>query len=153
MGLDIYFSKRKKELKEVAYFRKVNFLVKYVDEIKGEIDNCEDVILEKKDIEELVRRCDLVINSLKSSELKKIKYVSCIQYENGIEKDIYGEKDVFVNTKIAEELLPTTEGFFFGSASYDEYYLEDVKKVKSDMERILKEVDFETEEVVFYISY
>lgn len=29
----------------------------------------------------------------------------------------------------AEELLPTQEGFFFGSTDYDEYYFEDVESV------------------------
>lgn len=30
----------------------------------------------------------------------------------------------------AKELLPTLEGFFFGSTDYDDYYFEDVKSVR-----------------------
>lgn len=150
MGLDIYFNKRNKARKEIAYFRKVNFLVKYVDEVLGrEVDNCRDVVLEKEDIEELVRRCGTVIDSLKNSKKKEVQYET--GWCNG--ETTYATKKVFTGTKVAEELLPTMNGFFFGSTDYDEDYLDNVKQVKEDMERILKEVDFDTEEVVFYISY
>lgn len=149
MGLDIYFDKRKKQREEVAYFRKVNFLVKYVDEIKGEVENCTDVILSKEDIEELVKRCGTVIDSLKKSKKKEVQYET--GWCNG--ETTYATKKVFTKTKVAEELLPTTFGFFFGSADYDEWYMQELLDVKKDMEKILNEVDFENEEVVFYISY
>lgn len=47
----------------------------------------------------------------------------------------------------AEELLPTTSGFFFGSTEYDEWYIEDIKHTKESLERVISEtndtVDFE----------
>ncbi len=36
-------------------------------------------------------------------------------------------KDVLVNPSRANELLPTTSGFFFGGTEYDEYYLSDLE--------------------------
>lgn len=39
----------------------------------------------------------------------------------------------------AKELLPTAEGFFFGSTEYDEYYFENVKDVKKYIEEVLLE--------------
>lgn len=39
------------------------------------------------------------------------------------------------NTK-AEEILPTTSGFFFGSTDYDKYYFEDVKNCKEQMKKL-----------------
>lgn len=38
---------------------------------------------------------------------------------------------------MAETLLPTMEGFFFGSTDYDEYYFEDVKEVRDYVKDIL----------------
>lgn len=38
-------------------------------------------------------------------------------------------KEVLDDHSKAEELLPTMEGFFFGSTDYDEYYFEDVQEV------------------------
>lgn len=39
-------------------------------------------------------------------------------------------KQVLKNHDLAEELLPTMEGFFFGSTDYDEAYFDDVKRVR-----------------------
>ena len=36
-------------------------------------------------------------------------------------------KIVMKNKKLAPELLPTQEGFFFGSYEYDDYYFKDIK--------------------------
>ena len=33
------------------------------------------------------------------------------------------------NHELADKLLPTMNGFFFGSTDYDEYYYDDVKQV------------------------
>lgn len=41
------------------------------------------------------------------------------------------------NTK-ASELLPTTEGFFFGSQEYDEWYFEELKYTKRLIESVLE---------------
>ena len=35
-------------------------------------------------------------------------------------------EQVLENEKMAKELLPTTDGFFFGSTEYDEYYFENL---------------------------
>lgn len=39
-------------------------------------------------------------------------------------------KQVLKNHNLAEKLLPTMDGFFFGCTSYDESYFDDVKKVR-----------------------
>jgi hypothetical protein len=40
------------------------------------------------------------------------------------------------NIDIAKDLLPNTEGFFFGSQEYDEYYFEDIAQVLKDLKAI-----------------
>ena len=93
MGLDSTFSK----VRQIGYFRKVNFLVKCFENIKGmQIENCVPIMISKKDVEELLNRC--------------IK--------------------VLANHSLAEALLPTQEGFFFGNTDYNDYYFKDVKSVK-----------------------
>jgi hypothetical protein len=39
-------------------------------------------------------------------------------------------EDVLADFSLADKLLPTKDGFFFGSTDYDENYIEDVKEVK-----------------------
>ena len=99
MGLDIFF--RKTTSTEISYFRKVNFLVEYFENILGvdEILNCQSYTISKQDIEELIARCQFVL----------------------------------LNPELAEKLLPTRPGFFFGNTEYNEYYLKDVKDVLDDM--------------------
>lgn len=60
----------------------------------------------------------------------------------------------------AEELLPTMNGFFFGSTDYNEYYFENVKSVKEWIENTLlpefntlKDEDGTFETIEFYTWY
>ncbi len=45
---------------------------------------------------------------------------------------------VLANHDLAEELLPTQSGFFFGGTSYDEYYFSDLEDTKEILEEALK---------------
>ena len=45
---------------------------------------------------------------------------------------------VLADHTLAEELLPTCSGFFFGSTEYDEYYFKDVLRVLDTCESLLK---------------
>lgn len=67
MGLDITLKTRKSE----KYFRKVNFLIPFVEsKIGHELDDCEWVTLTKADLEDLVARCkEVLANHDKAEEL------------------------------------------------------------------------------------
>jgi len=43
------------------------------------------------------------------------------------------------NNDLAEELLPTAEGFFFGGTEFDEYYFEQVERTLKMFEELLEE--------------
>jgi hypothetical protein len=54
-------------------------------------------------------------------------------------------KEVLADHSKAEELLPTQQGFFFGSTEYDEYYFQDLELTKKILKNALsmpKEWDF-----------
>ena len=40
-------------------------------------------------------------------------------------------------------MLPTIEGFFFGSTNYDQWYIEKLKETVEQVERILKDTDLD----------
>ena len=42
------------------------------------------------------------------------------------------------DTELAEELLPTRSGFFFGSTEYDEWYFEDMVEILKEFGKLLK---------------
>lgn len=56
-------------------------------------------------------------------------------------------KQVIGNRDLADDLLPSQEGFFFGSTEYDEYYFGDLLETVEMLESALKETpdgwDFE----------
>lgn len=47
-------------------------------------------------------------------------------------------KEVLADHSKAEELLPTTDGFFFGSTDYDEWYYEDLRYTVHLLERVIE---------------
>jgi hypothetical protein len=54
-------------------------------------------------------------------------------------------KEVLADKSKADELLPTQQGFFFGSTEYDEYYFHDLEHTKKILKNALsmpKEWDF-----------
>ena len=55
-------------------------------------------------------------------------------------------KEVLQNFKQAEELLPTREGFFFGSTAYDEDYYEDLHNTIEQLK------DIDDEDIYEYTS-
>ena len=90
---------------EVAYFRKVNFLIPFF----GYEENCSNIEIDKYQVEDLVDAC----------------------------------KAVLEDHSKAEELLPTTAGFFFGSTEYDDWYFGDVQNVKDKFEEVLADFDMD----------
>ena len=98
--------------KEVAYFRKVNLLLRYFNYQK----NCTYQELSKENVESLVEDCQKVLDLYQK----------------------YQGEDI---TDKLEELLPTTSGFFFGSTDYDDWYFDDAieivcKKYKSKIKDV-----------------
>jgi len=54
------------------------------------------------------------------------------------------------DTSVAEELLPTCQGFFFGSTDYDNWYVQDLTDTVNALEQILKEDDPEDYDISYY---
>jgi hypothetical protein len=48
-------------------------------------------------------------------------------------------KKVLDNNELADELLPSTDGFFFGSTNYDEWYFKDLTNTVEIIETLLSE--------------
>lgn len=129
MGLDIDFIKVRQRRKELSYFRKVNFLVKFfndkiVEYCEGTILDGLDIPIDKEWCEELLDKCNKVVD--KYNELKA-SYTPDTNGDNTILFESEEANDLFA--KFASETLPTMAGFFYGSTDYDEWYLDDVKDV------------------------
>ena len=123
MGLDIYFSRIKKTSDDLVYFRKVNFLVGFVEEqTQDYVPNLQGIEFTKEMAEELKDRCERVL----------------------------------ANHGLAQILLPTTKGCFFGNYEYNDIYFKEVKGVLDELNNTIiplyEDLD-EDEYVEFAISY
>lgn len=145
--IDINIKKDGKEIKinpkkityieeDAAYWRKANQIHNwFVTNVQDGEDNCSSYYVSNEQIKDLIDTCKKVRDSLVSSETKEI------------EIDEYGRKDkvtIFVNTDVAENLLPSQSGFFFGSTHYDQWYLNDIEHTIEQLESLdLEESEYE----------
>lgn len=96
---------------ETCYWRKANAIHKwFVDNVQDGNDDCGEYEVSFEKLQELLNIC---------KELKSKMVLSEDTNENGYK--------YVVNYTICEKLLPTQDGFFFGSTSYDEWYYKDIE--------------------------
>jgi hypothetical protein len=120
---------------EVMYWRKFNALHNwFVDNVQGGDDNCQTSYVDKEQLTELVDVLRKVKESLDKSPKGVVEVVG--GWKDGEEYKVPVE--VFEDTSVAEELLPTASGFFFGGTEYDDYYLECVTETLEVLEKELE---------------
>ena len=60
---------------------------------------------------------------------------------------------VFDDPSLAEELLPSQAGFFFGSTDYDDWYITDIKLTIDQIDRILKPIKSDYADFIYRASW
>jgi len=69
-------------------------------------------------------------------------------------KELLGTvKRVLADKSLAERLLPTQEGFFFGGTEYDEYYFSDLENTQKSLEEVISAPDFGSAEYYYHSSW
>lgn len=149
MGLDIYFEKRKNDLAALKKFQEaVREREEYCDKIyKDDQKPSDDEVKEYYRLDEICKK----LNPRKEiAYFRKINFLmEFFNYEGNCEyKEIPLEcfddlkdrcEQVLADHSLADELLPTQSGFFFGSTDYDDWYFKDVQEVKDFCEKVLAE--------------
>ena len=122
---------------EVAYWRKANQIHKwFVDNVQSGNDDCGNYEVSRKQLSELLGTVNRV---LEVSKLVKGKIKNGQKMEDGKWVDVLEDGEYIKDPSIAQELLPNSSGFFFGSTEYDEYYIADLKYTKEVLEKVLNE--------------
>ena len=132
-------------IEEAGYWRKANAIHKwFVDNLAdGEDYNGHKLYVSQENMQKLL---DIVNKVLKASVLVKGK----IQNGTRSYKDektgeyisnepIMEDGEYIEDQTVAKELLPTAEGFFFGSTAYDQYYYSNLVDTKKILEEALKD--------------
>ncbi len=124
-------------VEEVGYWRKANQIHNwFVKNVQDGEDDCGEYSVSIDQLEELLNICKEV---KKSSTLVDGAITNGYKYENGVKMPIVEEGKEIVNPEVAEDLLPTGSGFFFGSTDYDQYYMSDIDHTIAIIEAIIKE--------------
>lgn len=120
---------------QVGYWRKANAIHRwFVDNVQEGVDDCREAYVSREQLTELR---DLCIHVLKAIELKAGKVHNGTKYKDGVKTQIYEDGEVIVDSRIAEDLLPTASGFFFGSKDYDQWYITDLRETVEIIEPLL----------------
>jgi hypothetical protein len=61
--------------------------------------------------------------------------------------------NILVDPNLAEQLLPTQSGFFFGNTDYDMWYYNDIEKTKHAIDEILEYKPYYLEELYYSSSW
>jgi hypothetical protein len=69
--------------------------------------------------------------------------------KNELEKLIKDCMKVLQNKENAKDIIPTSEGFFFGGTEYDEYYFQDIVDTLSNMIKLNEEIDWDNEALYY----
>lgn len=124
---------------EVMYWRKANAIHKwFVDNVQGGKDDCDTYDVSIEQLKELLVLCTEV---LEKSKIGKGANYAGETWKSGEHTINYVDGKVITNPQVAESLLPTAGGFFFGCTDYDEGYLQDIEYTKTELEKLLANDD------------
>lgn len=122
---------------EVGYWRKANQIHKwFVDNVQDGKDDCGTYDVYTGHLEKLLELCKEVRSKAKLV-FGKIKNGQ--QFKNGKWEDVYVDGKYIENAEEISKILPTEDGFFFGSTDYDEWYYSDIIDTIQMLEKVLKE--------------
>ena len=131
MGLDQFFFKCKRgvkpdiddensEMQEVGYFRKANFLRKWLVDNTGYKEDG-----------------NLIYHKLDKTDIGELLMVATHVF-------------IYPSNSTADNLLPTQGGFFFGDTEYDEWYYMKVGSLIKTLAAILEDTDWEEEDIYYH---
>ena len=136
---------------DVGYWRKANAIHKwFVDNVQNEVDDCDYYEVSKEQLEELFEIC---IKVRDGSKLVKGWVKNGERFENGQWCPCMEEGEYIENPEVAEELLPTQSGFFFGGTNYDQWYFEDIVDTIDILTKVLETTDFDREMITYRASW
>lgn len=137
-------------IEEVAYWRKANAIHQwFVDNVQEGNDDCKTYSVRREDLEELLETINKVLGSTKLVSGKVHNGTSWSKETGEVEN--WEEGSVLEDSSVAEELLPTQDGFFFGGTNYDQWYWADLEYTQKALTDALKDTDADSFE--YYASW
>ena len=121
---------------EVGYWRKANAIHRwFVENVQDGDDDCGTYWVSREKLEKLKELCEEVL-----SKAKVIDGTVTNGYkltDEGTIPIVEAGKTV-ANPEVAEQILPTQSGFFFGNTEYNQWYIEDLEHTVEVIDKVLK---------------
>lgn len=122
---------------EILYWRKANHIHQwFVNNVQDGNDNCKEYYVSEKQLEKLLEICKKVRDA---SRLVPGKIHTETRFINGKREQLFENGKIIEDPSIAQKLLPVTEGFFFGSKEYNQYYIASIQETIESLEELLKQ--------------
>lgn len=139
-------------MEQVGYWRKSNQIhAWFVNHVQDGEDDCKyHDECTKEILEELLDTCKTVLDSC-AMTYGKVKNGE--RFVNGKWEPIYKEGKIVIDSSVAEELLQSCSGFFFGETGYDQRYVQDIVYTIKIVEEVLATTDFETQMIAYRSSW
>ena len=165
MGLDMYLEIRKNEYRSKYYQDKGSDLaLEYPKDITEFIPNLTDLTISRQTNYKVGywRKANHIHNwfmqncALRDDYDNPIDDCSPIEITvDKLEKLLDDCKRVLADHSLASSLLPTADGFFFGSTEYSEYYFSEIERTIEIIEPVLKfaQHKLEIEDYVWEVYY
>lgn len=124
----------KRIMEKVGYWRKANHIHNwFVENVQDGVDDCR---YHREITEEDLRALYLACN--------EILRTAVVDRETS---------KVTIDISVAESLLPSQDGFFFGGTDYDEYYVKDIQKTIEIIRKVMDTTDFKTQMIYYLASW
>ena len=148
MGLDMYLEIRKNEYRSNYYKDKGSRIkLEYPKDITEFVPNLTDLRISRQTNYEVGywRKANQIHNWFMQNCAERDEYDNpiddCRPVEitvDKLEELLDTCKKVLADHSLAKELLPTADGFFFGSTEYDDYYFGELEQTVEIIEPVLK---------------
>lgn len=122
------------------YWRKANQIhLWFVKNVQSDNDDCGRYYVTEEKLTELRDLCREVLAKITMESGTLINGYSLGPETGSKWKPNIEDGDVIANPEIAEKLLPTGSGFFFGSTAYNEWYVRDLMHTVAGIGAVLAE--------------
>lgn len=124
-------------VEELAYWRKANSIHNwFVQNVQRGVDTGQESYVEVEKLQELLDTINEVID--KSILIDGQVHNGTTWTKDGT-LEHWEPGKVILNPEVAESLLPTQSGFFFGGTNYDQWYYEQLEYTRDILTEILAE--------------